>query len=186
MHFELATQTGFYGFEEDPSEEYFRVEASNEDVFFTFNASGTGPHDFYVRRQVNVDNNEFVEALNDDPHVYPDSDVTVVPEFPIGKDPYEDTVFTMYQVMDEERRKSDAIVDVSLEDPSDKVRWVNLEHDPQVQDPRYENEVWYIGTEIDEDSILRYLCQEPVEEEELSDLLVEVNELFALNGFENV
>ena len=186
MGFDLSTESGAYGRATDQGE-YFRVIADSDDVSIVFHSAVDSTYEFYARRPADLTNDDFLDSLKDDARVFPDSDVDVVPEFPIGKGPYEDTCFSFYAARRPEERHSDAIVEVSLgeEDVRDeKVRWVNR-HKETDGEAEYQSEVWYIGEEIDEQPILHYLSHGSLDESELSDLLPEVRDILSEHDFDD-
>jgi hypothetical protein len=118
--------------------------------------------------------------------VYPNSDVTVVPEFPIGDDNFEETTLMMYGARPLEERQDYAIVDVSLEEQmgDEKIRWVNKEKAPEQS--IYPNKLWYIGTDLHERPLVDHLSQDPVTEDELSELLEEAEALIENHSFQRI
>ena len=185
VDFDLATESKVYGPEEDPEQEFFRIEASREGFELIFNRAEGSSYDFYARRPADFSNEEFLETVYEDPEVYPNSDVNVCPDFPIGEGPYQEIPLTVYAARGEDRREQDAIVEISLEESmeEEKVRWVNLEQESAVNDQGFENEVWYIGPDFDRSPVVRYLSQDPVERVELEELLDEVEEIFNAHEF---
>lgn len=184
MNFDLATESGVYGDPENSSETYFRVEAQQSDFSIVFEKAIDSSYDVTVKRPADLDADEFLENVSGDPEVYPNSSVYVVPEFPIGDDNFEETTLMMYRTRPSSERNSDAIVDVSLDEDmgGEKVRWVNKEEEGT--DEFYSSELWYINTELRERPILDHLSQEPVDENELRELILEAEALIDDHDFD--
>ncbi len=176
MHFDMAMERGEYGAGEG---EFFRVEAVSEDLDVIFHSAKEGSYDFFARRPVDMSNDDFLEEVYDDPEVYPSSEVTVCPDFPISEGPYQNVPLTFYAARTREERNSDAIVEVSLDEniSDEKMRWVNLEQDPAIDEPSYSGEIWYIGPEPDLETITRYFSQEPLQEQEAEQLTGEMTQV---------
>lgn len=186
MEFDLATEQGFYGPEDDPDSEYFQVEAGKEDMVITFESCRDQGDIFYAYRPANFNSGDFLDRAYDDPDVYPNSDTRVIPDFPIAEGSYEEVPLTFYSARSEESRESDAAVEVSLEESrgKERVRWVNVKADPEFEYGDYDNEIWYIGEEIEKEPIVHYLSQDPTDMEEMASLVDEVQELFNQHEFE--
>ena len=173
MDLDLATETGEYGSVE--AGEFFRVKATCGDTEIIFHSAEDGTYDFFARRMADMSNNEFLESVWRDPEVYPNSEVTLSPEFPIGDGTYQNLPLAIYKARNRSERESDAIVDVSLDEnvSEEKVRWVNLEKDPDFQDSSYCAEIWYIGSEPDS-SITRYFSEPPLSEEDVEEIATDM------------
>lgn len=186
MNFDLSTESGVYGDQQDPSEQYFRVCAENGDFSIVFEKAIDSTYDVTVRRPADIDADEFLENISDDSEVYTNTELYVVPEFPIGDQNFEETTLMMYGTRPSEERSDDAIVDVSLEEQmgEEKIRWINKEKEDV--ENNYSSELWYIGTDLRERPILDNLSQDPVTERELEDLLEEAEALIDMHSFRSM
>lgn len=186
MEFDLSTESGVYGDQSDPSQQYFRVIAENSGFSITFEKAVDSTYDVTVKRPTDLDADQFLENVSEYPDVYPNSEVYVVPEFPIGDQNFEETSMMMYSTRPSEERNDDAIVDVSLEEQmgEEKLRWVNTEKE-QGKDHGFGSEIWYINTELRERPLIDHLSQEPLSEKELEEVIGEVEALFEMHDFQN-
>lgn len=183
MNFELATESGVYGAQDDPSEEYFRVKAEYRDFSIVFEKAVGSTYDVTVKGPTDLDADDFLENISRDPEVYPNSDVYVVPEFPIGDQNFEGTTWMMYRTRPSSERGDDAIVDVSLEEEmgDEKIRWVNKEKEGRRNS--YSSKLWYIGTDIRGRPVVDHLSQDPVTEGELQEVVEEAEALIDEHSF---
>lgn len=183
MDFNLATESGVYESQQKSPQEFFRVEASYGDSSVIFEKAINFDYELAVRRKADVDADSFLENISDDPEVYPNSELYVVPEFPIGDQNFEKTTLMMYGVRPSDERNNDAIVEASLEEEmrDEKIRWVNLEKEGT--DENYSSEIWYIGTDLRERLLLDHLSEEPLTESELQELVEEAEALIDTHNF---
>lgn len=184
MNFNLSTESGFYGDADNPSEEYFRVGVEAQDFSMVIERAIDSSYDVTVRRPSDLHSDQFLENIEEDPEVYANSGVVVVPEFPVGGDDYHETKFMMYRTRPSTDRQSDAIVDIFLDEGKgdEKIRWVNREKDP-VEDDSYTAELWYIGTELRDRPVIDHLSQDPLDEKELDRILQDAEALIDEHEF---
>lgn len=183
ISFDIFTESGVYGDPEDPSEEYFRVTADARDCSVVFEKAVNSTYDFTVRRPLDFDSEDFLETAREDPQVYANSMVQIVPEFPVGDDNYRETTFMMYGSKSLEERQSHAIVDIFLDEKKgdEKIRWVNTDKEQENAD--FTGEIWYIGTELRERPVIDYFSHKPFNEQMIRELFEDASFLIEQYDF---
>lgn len=183
MNFDIATESGVYGDQDDTSEQYFRVNAEARDFSMVFEKAIDSTYDVTVRRPADIDADEFLENISQDPEIYSNSELYVVPDFPVGDQNFEETTMMMYRTRPLSEREDDAIVEVSLGEQmgEERIRWVNRAKEDGVNN--YSSEMWYMGTDLRQRPVIDHLSQGPVSEKELQQLVEEAEFLIENHNF---